>query len=210
MNISTLFPAVADSKVLAFQDCRIFPALSTQQRRCAWWRRSTASHGTRLGNAGANLTWSLYGKEGTAPAIPDWAEDLIEKMLLQGLTMRRFDQMLVNEYQPGQGIALHRDYQAYGRTVASLSLLSVCVMDFRHQVTERSEVLLLEPRSLLILNDQARYEWEHDIASRKSDVWYDTPVTRERRLSITFRTRTDGQGEQSRGSLSCNSLERLP
>ena len=39
---------------------------------------------------------------------------------------------LVNEYLPGQGIALHLDYQPFDRTVASLSLLSPCVMEFRH------------------------------------------------------------------------------
>ena len=44
-------------------------------------------------------------------------------------------------------------------------------MDFRHPATGRKEGLLLEPRSLLVLSDEARYEWEHGIAPRKRDVW---------------------------------------
>jgi len=97
--------------------------------------------------------------------------------------------MLVNEYFPGQGIAMHRDYEPFDRTVVSLSLLSLCVMDFRHISSGRQERLLLEPRSLLILTDEARYDWEHGIASRKKDTWHGLPIERGRRLSITFRTK---------------------
>jgi alkylated DNA repair dioxygenase AlkB len=97
--------------------------------------------------------------------------------------------MLVNEYLPGQGIAPHRDYAPFGRTVVSLSLLSPCVMDFRHPRTGRKESLLLEPRSLVVLSDEARYEWEHGIAPRKRDAWRGQPVERGRRLSVTFRFR---------------------
>jgi alkylated DNA repair dioxygenase AlkB len=108
-------------------------------------------------------------------------------MLADGVTDRPFDQMLVNEYAPGQGISPHRDYAPFGRTVVSLSLLSPCVMDFRHVATGRKECLLLEPRSLLVLSDEARFDWEHGIAPRKRDVWRGVPVARARRLSLTFR-----------------------
>ena len=60
-------------------------------------------------------------------------------------------------------------------------------MEFRHPPTGRKESLLLEPRSLLVLSDDARYEWEHGITARKRDVWQGMRVERSRRLSITFR-----------------------
>jgi alkylated DNA repair dioxygenase AlkB len=97
--------------------------------------------------------------------------------------------MLVNEYAPGQGISSHRDYAPFGRTVVSLSLLSPCVMDFRHVPTGRQESLLLEPRSLLALADAARYEWGHGIAPRNGDVWQGMRWERDRRVSVTFRFR---------------------
>ena len=100
--------------------------------------------------------------------------------------------MLVNEYQPGRGIASHRDYAPYGRTVVSLSLLSPCVMDFRHVATGRREQLQLLPRSLLVLSDEARFDWEHGITPRKRDVWHGMPVPRRRRLSVTFRFLASG------------------
>jgi alkylated DNA repair dioxygenase AlkB len=128
-----------------------------------------------------------YGTNDDAPPIPDWGRHLAERMLADGLTPTPFDHLLVNEYVPGQGIASHRDYAPYGRTVASLSLLAPCVMDFRERSSGRKEHLLLEPRSVLVLSDQARYHWEHGIAPRKRDVWHGIPFERSRRLSVTFR-----------------------
>lgn len=129
-----------------------------------------------------------YGGSDATP-IPDWGRRLADRLHADGTTPQSFDQMLVNEYQPGQGIALHRDYAPYGRFVVSISLLTPCVMDFREVRTSRRERLLREPRSVLVLADEARYEWEHGIAPRKRDEWHGLPVPRERRLSVTFRFR---------------------
>jgi len=119
--------------------------------------------------------------------IPAWARALRDRLFKGSIGDRPFDQMLVNEYFPGQGIAMHRDYSPFDRTVVSLSLLSPCIMDFRHVESGQRESFLLEPRSLLVLNDEARYEWQHGIAPRKSDRWQGTVISRARRLSVTFR-----------------------
>jgi alkylated DNA repair dioxygenase AlkB len=129
-----------------------------------------------------------YGRGQPAPPpIPSWGIDLAERMFADQISERPFDQMLVNEYLPGQGITLHRDYEPFDRTVVSLSLLSDCVMDFRRVADGQRESLLLERRSLLVLSDAARYEWEHGIARRKTDRWLGVPLRRGRRLSVTFR-----------------------
>jgi alkylated DNA repair dioxygenase AlkB len=128
-----------------------------------------------------------YGNYSTARPIPKWSHALRDRLFEGGIGDRTFDQMLVNEYFPSQGIAMHRDYSSFDRTVVSLSLLSPCVMDLRHVKTDRKESILLEPRSLLVLSDESRYEWEHGIAARKSGRWQGTLIPRSRRLSITFR-----------------------
>jgi alkylated DNA repair dioxygenase AlkB len=43
-------------------------------------------------------------------------------------------------------------------------------MDFRRPVTGRKESLLLLPRSLLVMRDEPRYDWQHGIAPRKRDA----------------------------------------
>jgi alkylated DNA repair dioxygenase AlkB len=129
-----------------------------------------------------------YGRGGEEVRdIPAWGRILAERMHRDGITDRRFDQMLVNEYLPGQGIAMHRDYQNFDETVVSLSLLSPCVMDFRHVEEDQRAVLLLEPRSLLVMKGDARYRWEHGIARRKNDRWKGSVIPRSRRVSVTYR-----------------------
>src|SRR4051812_4023715 len=49
--------------------------------------------------------------------IPDWDLKLALRMHREGISERPFDQMLVNEYFPGQGIALHFDRKPFDRTV---------------------------------------------------------------------------------------------
>ena len=66
-----------------------------------------------------DVTWErrrqLYGqsygpKRETVAPIPAWGRALADRIFAEGLSPHPFDQMLVNEYEPGQGIALHRDY----------------------------------------------------------------------------------------------------
>jgi len=133
-----------------------------------------------------------YGKGKKSPGdIPAWGLELIDRLQREGISDRPFNQMLVNEYLPGQGIALHLDYEPFDRIVASLSLLAPCVMDFRRVADSRREALLLERRSLLVLQDAARYDWEHGIARRKNDRWNGVVIPRQRRLSVTFRRAKD-------------------
>ena len=144
------------------------------------WERRRQPYGRSYGN-GQELN----------PAISDWGLQLIDGFTRDRIGDQPFNQMLVNEYRPGQGIALHRDYAPFDRTVVSLSLLAPCVMDFRCVADGRREHLLLPRRSLLILQDDARYAWEHGIARRKNDRHAGNVIPRARRLSITFRRTKD-------------------
>jgi alkylated DNA repair dioxygenase AlkB len=47
--------------------------------------------------------------------------------------------------------------------------------------------IFLESRSLLIITDEARYEWLHGIKAKKNDIVYGKTKVRNRRLSLTFR-----------------------
>lgn len=121
--------------------------------------------------------------------LPPWAEELAERILREGLTERTPDQVIVNEYQPGQGIARHVDcVPCFGPTVLSLTLGSGCVMDLYAPDEVARVAIALRPRSLLVLGDEARARWGHAIAGRKSDLIDGVRVPRGRRVSLTFRT----------------------
>ncbi len=98
------------------------------------------------------------------------------------------DQLIVNEYLAGQGIGAHVDCEpCFGETIASLSLGSSCVMDFVNLKSKEKAEVLLEPRSLIILNGEARHDWTHGIAARKEDVFNGAKFERGTRYSMTFR-----------------------
>jgi alkylated DNA repair dioxygenase AlkB len=121
-------------------------------------------------------------------ALPDWLQSYAARLQQAGIFSETPDQVIINEYQPGQGISAHIDcVPCFTDTIASLSFGSPCVMDFTHSKTGEKSSLLLEPRSLLVLTGDARYVWQHAIPSRKSDKRCGQTITRTRRVSLTFR-----------------------
>jgi alkylated DNA repair dioxygenase AlkB len=97
------------------------------------------------------------------------------------------DQAIVNEYEPGQGIAAHTDdVRQYGPVVASISLLAPVEMEFSYSGKVFKQIL--QPCSIVVLSGDARYKWKHEIKKRKSDKINSTTVKRSKRISITLRT----------------------
>lgn len=120
--------------------------------------------------------------------LPDWVNKIAQRLSADGLTKKAPDQVIVNEYEPGQGITSHVDcVPCFGNTIISLSLGSSCAMDFTSsQATEKISILL-NPQSLVIMQGAARYEWQHGIPARKKDKYKGIELLRERRISMTFR-----------------------
>lgn len=121
--------------------------------------------------------------------LPEWLKRLSNKLHKDGHMSVIADQVIINEYEPGQGIAGHIDCEPCFRdTIVSLSLGSGCVMDFTNKDDKTQKIpVWLAPRSLVVLSDEARYKWLHGIAARKSDPWEGKKHERGRRVSLTFR-----------------------
>jgi len=120
--------------------------------------------------------------------LPKWLEDLGGRLVAEGHFVHLPDQVIANEYLPGQGICAHVDcVPCFDDTIVSLSLLSHCEMVFRDKRTRAKLAILLEPRSTVVLAGPARYDWTHEIPARKSDVLNGRKVDRARRVSLTFR-----------------------
>ena len=146
-------------------------------------KRRVQHYGYKYDYKNHQINRSMY----IAP-LPDWAMKIAHR--LDGTYSNTLpDQVIVNEYEPGQGIENHIDCKTcFRETVISLSLGSPCVMNFAEYRGEGKKSILLEPRSLIVLKKAARYDWTHGIAKRKSDVWNDEKLIRSRRVSLTFRT----------------------
>jgi len=116
--------------------------------------------------------------------LPPFAIEIAQKLRARELLEEMPDQLIVNEYEPGQGITAHIDCEpCFKNTIVTVSLGSAYVMDLICVATKEVKPVLLEMGSALVLRDEARYEWMHRIQARKSD----DGVPRRRRVSLTFR-----------------------
>jgi alkylated DNA repair dioxygenase AlkB len=117
------------------------------------------------------------------PPIPEFLLPLRERIGRRtGIDAARFSHALVTEYRPGTPLGWHRDMPEF-ETVIGVSLGSACRMRFRRyrhekHAKEKPIDLLLEARSIYIMQGDARWGWQHSV-----------PPTPALRHSITFRTR---------------------
>jgi alkylated DNA repair dioxygenase AlkB len=114
------------------------------------------------------------------------------------LMRQKTNQIIINKYEPGEGIAVHRDHIRYfSGDIATLSLGSAYVMTFRPHPDNKSVDpsticnVLLPVGSLAVMQDDARNLWTHEIAKRQSDEIDGKRIKRGTRISITFRTVCD-------------------
>ncbi len=121
-------------------------------------------------------------------ALPDWATAFAQQLMKANIITYAPDQMIVNEYLPGQGIADHIDCEpCFDDTIISLSLGSDILMNLTPKGGGSRTTIHLKTGSVLVLRGAARFDWMHGITARKSDVLYGKRTPRSRRLSMTFR-----------------------
>ncbi|MBF9222492.1 alpha-ketoglutarate-dependent dioxygenase AlkB [Hymenobacter ruricola] len=122
--------------------------------------------------------------------LPSWCEYYAQQFYAAGyFTDAPPDQVIVNEYEPGQGIAPHIDCTpCFDDTVVSISLGSACIMNLsRADDSTQTFDQVLMPGSTLILQGEARFKWRHGIRPVKADIIKGQRVARQRRVSLTFR-----------------------
>eukprot|EP00039_Didymoeca_costata_P000249 m.44807 g.44807 ORF g.44807 m.44807 type:complete len:342 (-) comp10146_c0_seq3:112-1137(-) len=137
--------------------------------------------------------------EADFPSFNDWLlpriavkKDTDSKHAYDGMKMKQWpDQLTVNIYEPGGGIPPHVDsHSPFEESIASLSLGSDIVIEFWpiHVGKKGCVNVHLPRRSLMIMNGEARYAWQHGIAARKTDILNHAVVNRLTRTSLTYRT----------------------
>lgn len=112
---------------------------------------------------------------------------------------QKTNQIIINKYEPGEGIAVHRDHIGYFTgDIATLSLGSAYVMTFRphpsNKIVDKSIFydILLPVGSLAVMTGDLATEWTHEIKKAKYNEIYKKRINkRGTRISITFRTVRD-------------------
>ncbi|CAO0790451.1 unnamed protein product [Mucor circinelloides] len=143
--------------------------------------------------------------------LPGFTDFLVDRIMDNKWMPNKPNHLLVNEYNPGQGIMPHvgngqkkkkcRNIHGcstdltsttidapalFGAAILSLSLLSECIMKFTCE--DQSIDIILPRRSLAILTGDARYKFKHGISK---DLIETTDsgiiIERDKRISFTFR-----------------------
>ena len=117
-----------------------------------------------------------------APEPPAFLMALKERIAQwAGEPASSFVQVLVSEYQPGVPLGWHRDVPDF-EVIVGLSLASAARLRFRPypwcpELRKRVFALEVEPRSIYVLRDEARWGWQHSV-----------PPVPQLRYSVTLRT----------------------
>lgn len=144
------------------------------------WRRRIQQYGLGYRASGGAPVWLRDFPDGLVSLATRVAKDA---------DFERFpENCVINEYIPPLGIGPHKDYPAFGPTIACVSLGSDIVTDFRHPDRGLKVSIHVPARSVWVITGEARSHWQHGIASRMTDIIHGERRARSRRVSITFRT----------------------
>ena len=145
------------------------------------WRRRIQQYG--VGYAGDHGTTPQWLCE-----FPEWLLPLADRVRKDAGFERFPENCVINEYIPPLGIGPHKDYPAFGPTIACVSLGSDVVLDFTHPQRNLRIPVVVPARSLWVITGESRSVWMHGIAARLTDMIGGERRKRSRRVSITFRT----------------------
>ncbi len=118
-----------------------------------------------------------------------------------------FNQLTINKYSPGQGIAPHIDSTtSFDSVILIFSFISSLVMEFSllEQSKSNNLEIVIPSRSLLVLSGDCRFKYTHGIRDRKIDVvegrqgtkftnllTIGLVIERSERISATFRRKAE-------------------
>ena len=116
--------------------------------------------------------------EDISTPLPSWIDVLIDGLVAAGVFSEdmRPDNVLINQYQPNEGILHHTDGPAYYDRVAILSLGSDTLLSFRRKLCSASIGIeyagdvcsvLLQQRSLFVFEKEAYSMYMHGIADEE-------------------------------------------
>lgn len=138
-----------------------------------------------------------------APPMPPEFSWLIHRMHARGIysPAQTPQYCIVNHYTSSQGISAHTENFSFAEPIVGLSLLGACSMRFhellapdggsvrsgkaqRAKRTGRRVDVWLPARSLLVMREEARWRWQHEIVRSvkgRGEGW--------ERVSLTFRVK---------------------
>ncbi|KAK0090224.1 hypothetical protein PV325_002294 [Microctonus aethiopoides] len=115
-----------------------------------------------------------------AEEIPKWLKKYVDKVSLLNIFENQIvpNHVLINEYLPGQGIMGHTDGPLFHPIVTTISCGSHTILEFTKRLDTDEEQrqikpefsILLERKSLLVLQENLYHNYLHSISEKKIDA----------------------------------------
>lgn len=103
--------------------------------------------------------------------------DRINKLVEEFLITKPFEQLIINEYKPGQQIGYHTDHiSQFGPIIICLTVGQSVPIKFKFNSDVK--ILQIAEGSAYIMTGDSRYKWKHSLKNN----------SRENRYSLTYRT----------------------
>ena len=153
-----------------------------------WFGVSASQNGRKVQHYGFYYDYSTGKINTPAEPIPAMLQELVtiaEERCKEARLFSKFNQIIVNKYEPGQGIFPHIDNRNYGPVIACFTFSSGGGMVFQ-KGSEKYELYTV-PNSLYIMSGDARNEWSHSMPARKTDTVNSKRLNRGTRISVTMR-----------------------
>ena len=133
-----------------------------------------------------NYKTKTIGKDDYIGNLPEWIKPYINRIYKKGYIDKYPDQITINRYLPGEGIAAHIDVpEVFAEKLYSISIGSGCNIDFQNKTEYHSYYIY--PRTFMLMENSARYEYTHCIKRYKSDIVENQKIDRDTPYSIPFR-----------------------
>lgn len=157
-----------------------------------WSTVSSSSNSRRVIHFGRSYNYKSRkddGPSGVSP-IPPEIKHIADHLIKYGI-MPRVEQVIINEYLPGQNISAHSDIPAYGDVIVSLGIGESANFIFRGISKNKGQVMkIVHPsRSLLVFGGIYRHDFTHEIPGRKTIDMPDGSRVKKHatRISLTMR-----------------------
>lgn len=126
-------------------------------------------------------------------AVPDHIDNLSKKLQELALQLKlipptyTFNQCIINNYNPGQGISPHIDLLGFSGVIGCFTICSGATMRFANLTDGETHEIYIKPNSLYIMSGDSRYKWTHEMLHSKYDIIDSNKILRDRRISLTSR-----------------------
>lgn len=150
-----------------------------------WMSVGTSENSRKVIHFGSEYKYRTSVEKARVESFPDWIQSLKQKIVeLEEIPKELpFNQCIVNQYLPRQGIHAHiDDPRQFTDFVVCFTLGSSGTIIFQKE-NEKIE-LFVKQGSLYIMSGEARFEWKHSMVGRKFDTMNGkkSPVALELRL----------------------------